>query len=76
MSFNSTASAAMLELKGGDRLAAQCSLKLDLYQGNISRTIFVDQVLPLRQKKSRVHKPPDTKAAEPEPPPFDNQIPF
>lgn len=76
MSFSSTASSALLELQDGDRLAAQGSLKVELYQGKISRTIFVDQVMALRaKKKRRDDKPPDAKTAEPESPPFDDSIP-
>ncbi|MBR0849300.1 single-stranded DNA-binding protein [Bradyrhizobium diazoefficiens] len=58
MSFNSTASTALFELKDGDHLAVQGSLKLYLYQNKIERTVFVDHALPLRAKRRRDAKPP------------------
>lgn len=77
MSFSETASAELLELHAGERLAVQGQLKLDLYQGKISRTVFASAVLTLRQKKKPKEKPTEQpKGTAIERPPFDDSIPF
>ena len=57
LSFSETASAELMELHAGERLAVQGQLKLDLYNGKISRTVFVSAVLTLRQKRKRKEQP-------------------
>ncbi len=53
-----------MRLNEGDKLAAQGSLKLEIYNGKISRTVFVDAILPLRapprEKKAKAEKPAPT----------------
>jgi single-stranded DNA-binding protein len=46
--FSETVAGELMRLSEGDKLAAQGSLKLELYNGKISRTVFVDHILPLR----------------------------
>src|SRR5260221_10707718 len=46
--FGDTAQADLLRLTEGEKLAAQGSCKIELFNGKISRTIFVDAILPLR----------------------------
>jgi single-stranded DNA-binding protein len=86
--FSETVSAELMQLTEGDKLSAQGSLKLEIYNGKISRTVFVDHILPLRAPP-REKKP---KAAKPAPssqdlaeqsvippasaPTFDDGIPF
>lgn len=77
LAFGDTSSAALLELQDGDRLAVQGALKLEIYNGKISRTLFADQVLPLRAKKKRKDKPePATATRESSTAPFDDALPF
>jgi hypothetical protein len=84
--FSETVQAELMRLGEGDKLSAQGSLKLEIYNGKISRTIFVDAILPLRAPP-RERKP--KKAAAPEglplehenimpasAPTFDDDIPF
>jgi single-stranded DNA-binding protein len=78
--FSETVSDELMELHAGERLAVQGQLKLELYQGKISRTIFAGSVLTLRRKRTDKTKPKETKTApnggRPEPPPFDDPISF
>jgi single-stranded DNA-binding protein len=46
--FSETVQAELMRLTEGDKLAVQGSLKLEIYNGKISRTVFVDHVLALR----------------------------
>jgi single-stranded DNA-binding protein len=46
--FGDTAQVDLMRLSEGEKLAAQGSLRLELYNGKISRTVFVDAILPLR----------------------------
>jgi single-stranded DNA-binding protein len=72
--FSETAGAELIELTDGDRLAVVGALKLELYQGRISRTIFVDRVLALR--KQRKAKPDTIKPASNSEPDFNDPIGF
>jgi hypothetical protein len=77
--FNETASAELLRLQDGDRVSVQGALGLEIYQGKISRSVFVNQVLALRQPpKPRREKAvaTDTGTSEKPAPPFDDPIPF
>lgn len=91
--FSEAAGAELMRLGDGDRLAAQGSLKIDLYQPEnkaprIQRTVFVDNVLPLRPKpKEKKPKATTPAPAERTPPPqptsiipaadgLDDDIPF
>jgi hypothetical protein len=60
--FSEAASAELLRLQDGDRLSVQGALKLEIYEGRIQRTVFVNAVLALRQppkaKKSTAKAPP------------------
>jgi hypothetical protein len=84
--FSETVAAELMRLSEGDKLAAQGSLKLEIYNGKISRTVFVDAILPLRAPP-RERKPKKPAASEGPPldrvnvmpasaPPFDEDIPF
>jgi hypothetical protein len=88
--FSETVQAELLRLSEGDQLAAQGSLRLELYNGKISRTVFVDAILPLRRERKPKAAPVGSKAADAivkqtiEPgtamptsaAPFDDDIPF
>jgi hypothetical protein len=89
--FSETVAAELMRLGEGEKLAAQGSLRLELYNGKISRSVFVDHILPLRQppkeRKPKVAKPaptsqPTTTDATPEetaaggPAFFSDKIPF
>jgi len=88
MVFSESAQAELLRLGIGDALSAQGKLKLELYNGKISRTCFVDSVLPLRAppKERKPKTPaPGSKAADQlvkrsllldAPALFDDDIPF
>ncbi|WMT77466.1 single-stranded DNA-binding protein [Bradyrhizobium sp. Ash2021] len=57
--FGDTAQAELMRLGEGDKLSAQGSVKLEIYNGKISRTVFVDHVLALRAPpKERKPKAP------------------
>src|SRR5262245_16560415 len=73
--FAETAAAEIMELRAGERLAAQGQMKLEIFNGRIQRTIFAGAILPLRQKKKRKDKPDTTKPTS-TPPTFDDPIPF
>lgn len=85
MIFSTSVQEELLRLSEGDKLAAQGSLKLEIYNGKISRTVFVDHILPLHQppkeRKPKAAKAPTaqetttttTTAASPT---FDDEIPF
>src|SRR5258705_7049123 len=49
LAFGDTAGAELMLLGLNERVAVQGSLKLELYNGKISRSVFVDHVMPLRQ---------------------------
>jgi single-stranded DNA-binding protein len=89
LAFGTTAGEELLRLAVGERVTIQGGLKLELFekdgQARISRTIFVDHAMALRQPPKE-RKP---KAAAPERPPlersnivpasaptFDDDIPF
>jgi single-stranded DNA-binding protein len=65
LAFSDTAGAELLRLAVGERVALQGSLKLELFEKNgetkISRTIFVDHVLAVRQPPRE--RKPKAKAA-------------
>jgi single-stranded DNA-binding protein len=46
--FSETVAAELMRLTEGDKLAVQGSVKLEIYNNKISRTVFVDAILPLR----------------------------
>jgi hypothetical protein len=62
--FSETVQAQLLQLTEGEKLAAQGSAKIELFNGKISRTVFVDAILPLRaaprEKKPKAAKPAPT----------------
>jgi hypothetical protein len=65
--FSESTREQLMELRDGDHhLAVQGPLKLEIFNGKLQRTVFVDQVLALRTKKKRKEKPepsrPDPKA--------------
>ncbi len=60
--FSETVQTELMRLNEGDKLAAQGSVKLEIYNGKISRTVFVDAILPLRAPP-RERKPKAAKAA-------------
>ena len=67
--FSETAQAALMRLGDGDKIAVQGTIKLEVYtnkdgEHNISRTIFADNVLALRQPP-RERKPKADRPAEP-----------
>jgi single-stranded DNA-binding protein len=73
LAFGTTAGAELLRLAIGERVTIQGSLKLEIFTGasdgktKISRTVFVDHVLALRQppKERRAKAPPaGSKAAD------------
>jgi hypothetical protein len=84
LSFNETASSELLRLADGDRLSVQGALKLEIFEGRISRTVFVNQVLALRQPpKARRSKAAATgttgtssEKPAPEPSFYSDPIPF
>jgi hypothetical protein len=78
-----TASAQLelLRLEVGDSVAARGKMKLELFEGRISRSIFADAALGLRPAP----RTPKTRAAKAAPtsqeqtiaaPPFDDGVPF
>jgi single-stranded DNA-binding protein len=62
--FSETVVAQLMQLTEGDKLAVQGSCKIELFNGKISRTVFVDAILPLRapprEKKPKAAKPAPT----------------
>jgi len=88
LAFGDTASAELLRLAVGERVAIQGGLKLEVYTANdgqtkVSRTIFVDHVLAVRQppkerkpkaKATASHDQPTTSTATD--PDLDDSIPF
>jgi hypothetical protein len=48
MVFSETAAVELMRLGEDEKLAVQSSLKVEIYNGKISRTVFVDHVLALR----------------------------
>jgi single-stranded DNA-binding protein len=90
LAFGDTAGAELLRLGIGERVAVQGSLKLETFtkdgESRISRTVFVDHVLAVRQppKEKKPKKPAAPEGLPLEPvnimpasaPPFDDDIPF
>jgi single-stranded DNA-binding protein len=91
LAFGDTAGAELLRLGINERVTIQGGLKLELYTANdgatkISRTIFADHVMALRQPPKE--RTPKAKAAKPAPAPdqsttttathpdLDDEIPF
>lgn len=60
--FSTSVQEELLRLSEGDKLAVQGSLKLEIYNGKISRSVFVDAILPLRAPP-RERKPKVAQAA-------------
>jgi single-stranded DNA-binding protein len=60
--FSTSVQEELLRLTEGDKLSAQGSLRLEIYNGKISRTVFVDAILPLRRERTPKAK---AKAAAP-----------
>jgi single-stranded DNA-binding protein len=60
--FSETVAAELMRLTEGDKLAVQGTVKLEIYNNKISRTVFVDHVLALRQPPKE-RKPKAAKAA-------------
>jgi single-stranded DNA-binding protein len=62
--FSTSVQEELLRLSEGDKLAVQGSVKLEIYNGKISRSVFVDAILPLRapprEKKPKAAKPAPT----------------
>jgi single-stranded DNA-binding protein len=62
--FSETVQSELMRLNEGDKVAVQGSLKLEIYNGKISRSVFVDAILPLRapprEKKPKAAKPAPT----------------
>jgi single-stranded DNA-binding protein len=78
MALGETARAALADLQDGDHLAVQGAMKLEIYNGKVQRTVFADQVLPLRTRKPRKDKPVATNntTGTSKQPPFDDPINF
>jgi hypothetical protein len=89
--FSETVQAELMRLTEGEKLSVQGTCKIELFNGKISRTVFVDHILPLRappkEKKPKAAKAPasqdqpTTTNATPEtatggPAFFDDDIPF
>jgi single-stranded DNA-binding protein len=66
LSFSDGASSELMLLTDGDRVAVQGKLKVEVYNGRLQRTVFVDQVLALRARKKRKDGPEPSKC-DPEP---------
>lgn len=65
--FSTSVQEELLRLSEGDKLAVQGSLKLEIYNGKISRSVFVDAILPLRAppRERKPKAPPSgSKAAD------------
>jgi single-stranded DNA-binding protein len=84
LAFSETAQAELLRLGDGDKLSCQGSLKLEIYtsktgEQKISRTIFADNVLALRQQpRQRATSNGAPNRAAPQSaaqPPFDDELP-
>jgi hypothetical protein len=81
--FSTSVQDELMRLTEGDKLAVQGSPRFEIYNGKISRSVFVDAILPLRappkerKPKARAAKEATT-AQEPSTaaPPFDDGIPF
>jgi hypothetical protein len=80
--FSETVRAELMRLGEGEKLSVQGSLKLEIYNGKISRSVFVDAILPLRapprEKKKAAKAAPTsqettTTATDPA---LDDSIPF
>jgi hypothetical protein len=82
--FSTSVQEELMRLSEGDGLAAQGSLRLEVFDGKISRTVFVDAILPLRapprERKPKAEKPAptsqDTTDTTTTNPDFDDPIPF
>jgi hypothetical protein len=60
--FGTSVQEELMRLTEGEKLSVQGSLKLELYNGKISRSVFVDAILPLRapprEKKPKAKEAP------------------
>ncbi len=83
--FSETVQAQLMQLTEGDKLAVQGSLKLEIYNGKISRSVFVDHILPLpappRERKPKAASAPtsqeqSTTTTAATDPGLDDEIPF
>jgi single-stranded DNA-binding protein len=81
--FSTSVQEDLMRLSEGDKLSVQGSLRLEVYNGKISRTVFVDHILPLRappkERKPKVTKTAPTAQGESTTntdPNFDDSIPF
>ncbi len=79
--FGDTAQADLMRLTEGDKLAVQGSCKIELFNGKISRTVFVDHILPLRapprEKKPKAAAPTSQEQSTTiTDPGLDDEIPF
>jgi hypothetical protein len=84
--FSETVQAELMRLGEGEKLSVQGSLRLEIFNGKISRSVFVDAILPLRaasrEKKAKAAKSAPTASQESanitpnSAPPFDDGIPF
>jgi single-stranded DNA-binding protein len=74
LAFSTTAQSELLRLKDGEALAVQGNLKAETYEkdgeSRVSLAIMVNTVLPLRQKPQKREK------RQPEPVPFNDDLPF
>jgi hypothetical protein len=67
MCFSASAGAELMRLGLNEKLAVQGSLKFEIYNGKISRSVFVDAILPLRAppRERKPKAPPSgSKAAD------------
>jgi single-stranded DNA-binding protein len=64
--FSTSVQEELCRLNEGDKLSVQGSLKLEIYNGKISRSVFVDAILPLRAplREKKPKAPPGSKAAD------------
>ena len=84
--FSTSVQEELLRLSEGDKLAVQGSVKLEIFNGKISRTVFVDHILALRappkERKPKAAKPAPTSQEQSTPattatdPDLDDSIPF
>jgi single-stranded DNA-binding protein len=54
--FSETVQTELMRLREGEKLSVQGSLRLELYNGKISRSVFVDAILPLRRERKKAAK--------------------
>jgi hypothetical protein len=58
--FSTSVQDELMRLTEGEKLSVQGSLKLEIYNGKISRSVFVDAILPLRRERKPKAKPAPT----------------